>query len=111
MRRDFPTAVKVAAFQRAKGRCEGCTGRLFPGKFRYDHIIPDWMGGEPTLENCRVSCLVCDAPKTRKDQGDIAKVKRVRAKHLGAKARSRSPMPCGKQSKFKKKFTGEVVLR
>jgi 5-methylcytosine-specific restriction enzyme A len=103
-RREFPAKVKVAAFERAKGHCEKCGARLVPGKIRYDHILPDWMGGAPTLENCQAVCTTCDAPKTAADQGDIAKVKRIQAKHIGAK---RSTW----RSKWKRKMDGSVVLR
>lgn len=79
MRREFPAKVKSDAFVRAGGRCEipWCNAKLAPGKFTYDHRIPDWMGGEPTLENCQVICRECDKEKTRKDAGNIAKSKRI----------------------------------
>jgi 5-methylcytosine-specific restriction protein A len=84
VRRNFPDKVKADAFLRANGNCEKCTARLYPGKFHYDHRIPDAMGGEPTLENCEVLCTACHGVKTRtKDVPQIAKVKRVRNRHLG----------------------------
>jgi 5-methylcytosine-specific restriction enzyme A len=83
-RREFSRKVRVAAFKRADGKCEVCGVRLVPGRFRYDHIIPDALGGDPTLENCKVQCDACDAPKTASDQTRIAKAKRVEAKHIGA---------------------------
>lgn len=86
MRREFSAKVKADAFTRAAGRCEGCTARLFVGKFAYDHVIPDAMGGEPTLENCKVLCLACHGEKTAGvDVPAIAKVKRIRQRHLGIK--------------------------
>lgn len=89
MRREFSRKTKAQAFQRANGNCEVCTARLMPGKFRYDHILPDILGGEPTLANCKVQCLACDAPKTADDIGRIRKADRQRDKHTGA-ARPRS---------------------
>lgn len=110
MRREFPPKIMVAAFERAKDHCESCGARLTTGKFHYDHVIPDAMGGQPTLENCAVLCTGCHGTKTRtQDIPAIAKVKRVRAKHLGA--RKPSNWPCGRNSKLKKKINGEVVLR
>ena len=97
-RREFSRAVMVAAFQRADGRCEGirngerCECRLMVGKYRYDHILPDWLGGEPTLANCQVICMACDGVKTPQDQSRIAKTKRIRDKHIGAKPKGR-PWP------------------
>lgn len=106
-RREFPKAIKVAAFDRAKGRCEECTARLVPGKFEYDHDLPDGLGGEPTLENCVVRCTSCHNPKTAKhDIPMIAKAKRSRAKHLGAAKPKRAW-----GGKYRKKVSGEVVLR
>lgn len=112
MRQEFSAKVKVAAFERAGGHCENktCGAKLYTGKFRYDHVIPDWMGGPNTLDNCKVTCLACDRVKTARDQQNIAKTRRVRARHLGAVS-SRNPLPCGKRSPFKKKLTGEVVRR
>jgi 5-methylcytosine-specific restriction protein A len=95
-RREFPDKVKVEAFQRADGRCEKCTAKLFVGKIHYDHRIPDAMGGEPTLSNCDVLCTACHGIKTRRvDVPAIAKVKRIRAAHIGAKKPSgfRKPPP------------------
>jgi len=110
-RRTFSTGVKLAAFQRAAGRCEKCTSRLSVGKFQFDHVIADAMGGEPTLKNCEVLCLACHGEKTAgSDIPAIAKVKRVRLRHIGAR-RSASPMPGSRLSKWKRKMDGSVVLR
>lgn len=112
MRHEFPAKVKVAAYERAQGHCEACGGRLQVGRFHYDHRVPDALGGLPVLDNCRVLCRVCHDVKTR--QGDvpqIAKMKRQRARHIGAKAPSRNPMPFGRSSKLKRKLDGTVVER
>lgn len=87
-RTEFSKKTKAQAFVRANGHCEGdgCGARLTVSKFRYDHRIPDWMGGDNSLENCTVLCLGCDlGRKTPQDQKDIAKVKRIRDKHHGIK--------------------------
>lgn len=110
-RREFPSKVKAAAFERANGHCEECGAFLMPGRFRYDHVLPDYLGGEPVLENCKVQCVTCDAPKTAADQTRIAKTKRQHLAHIGAKARKGSPMPGSKASGLSKKFSGEVVRR
>lgn len=118
MRNEFPRAVKVAAWQRAKGRCEAvimgnsdlmtCDKKLFPGDIFYDHRIADGLGGKPVLENCQVLCkahhdaktFTCDVPK-------IAKTKRNYANHIGAKKPSRG----FGDSKLKRKIDGSVVNR
>lgn len=64
MRREFSKTVRLQAANRAKGRCEACNKKLSVGEFHYDHDVPDGLGGEPTLENCRVLCLTCHRIKT-----------------------------------------------
>lgn len=83
MRREFSKYVKREALKRADKKCESC-GALFGVKFHFDHDIADGLGGEPTLENCKVLCHACHDEKTRKhDVPLIAKVKRISDKHNG----------------------------
>jgi 5-methylcytosine-specific restriction enzyme A len=111
VRREFPAKVKVAAFERCGGQCERCTARLGPGNVEYHHRIADALGGEPVLENCEVLCRACHSVSTRTvDVPAVARAKRREAKHLGAHRSSR-PMPGGRQSKWKKKLSGEVIAR
>jgi len=112
MRQNFPARIKVAAFARAEGACEGCGARLTVGKYHYDHDTPDGLGGLPTLENCKVLCTVCHGIKTATgDVPAIAKAKRREAAHVGAKTPSRNPLPCGRSSPWKKTMSGKVVRR
>lgn len=111
-RREFSSKVKAAAFERSGGFCEKLDGngdrcglKLRTGKFRYDHVLPDYLGGEPTLENCSVQCLACDAPKTAADQTRIAKTKRQHLGHIGAK--TRKPW----HPNLKRKMNGQTVRR
>lgn len=97
MRQEFSSKTKDQAFERSGGFCEGtkedgsrCGLPLQPGRIRYDHRIPDWLGGEPTLENCQVLGWCCDKPKTANDQATIAKTKRVLRKHLGIRRAGRT---------------------
>ena len=77
----------------------------------YEHIIPDALGGPPTLENCGVYCKTCWSTKTRTyDHPTIAKAKRIEMRHIGAK-QSRRPMPGSKASGWKHKISGEWVRR
>jgi 5-methylcytosine-specific restriction protein A len=91
MRREFPKQVKRDALKRAAGKCEGKDCNFPTGvKFHFDHDIADGLGGEPTLENCKVLCHACHADKTRKhDVPLIAKVKRISDKHNGIRKPSR----------------------
>jgi len=110
MRREFSKQVKRDAFLRADGQCEGCGAKLTFGKYHYDHIIPDGLGGEPTLENCGVLCTPCHKVKTTtKDVPAIAKTKRIQDRQKGIK--NPSKFACSRDSKWKKRIDGTVVLR
>ena len=92
MRREFSKQVKRDAFMRANGRCEGnpygdrCPVKLTIGKYHYDNVIPDGLGGEPTLDNCAVLCVACHKDKTTsKDVPAIAKTKRIQDRERGIK--------------------------
>lgn len=92
MRQEFSAKVKVAAYQRSGGRCEACTAPLRPGHVHYDHVVPDALGGSPTIENCAVLCTSCHGAKTaRQDVPQIAKMKRQKQAHIGARKPSRFP--------------------
>lgn len=112
MRREFSKAVKAEAFHRARGCCELCAScvKLMVGDIFYDHRVPDGLGGEPTLENCQVLCKSHHDAKTRKtDVPAIAKSKRIQLREMGIKKRSR--FPGSKDSPFKAKVGGGMVLR
>lgn len=110
MRTEFSAKTKAAAALRANGNCEECTRRLMTGDFHFDHVIPDALGGEPTLANCAVLCRSCHRAKTTtQDVPRIAKANRNYRKAHGI--RKPSQFACSRGSKFKKKISGEVVLR
>lgn len=111
-RKEFPKSVKLAAWQRSGGHCEcGCGVKIIAGDGpEYDHVIEDAIGGEPTLDNCRVLRKRCHKAKTGKRRPEIDKARRIFEKQIKARSTSR-PMPCGKNSAFKKKMNGEVVPR
>lgn len=98
-RREFPTKVKVAAFKRANGRCEGrladgtlCYAVLVPGRWQADHDNPDGLTGAPTIDNCRCLCLHCHGHKSRSDVQAIAQAKRRESAHVSARAAPKRPI-------------------
>jgi len=123
-RKEFPQSVKLKAWNRSGGNCEGCGKKLFPKGFQYDHTNPDASGGTPTLDNCKVLCSdgpeSCHYEKTYgtkstklgSDVYEIAKGKRIAKKASGPKESKHNwgNRPLGK-SKFKKKLNGKVELR
>ena len=106
-RTEFPAKIRKAAWTRSGGRCEhpDCGAKLMVGRFQFDHIVPDGLGGEPTLENCAVLCSFHHDAKTHKqDRPLMQKADNIKAKHLGLK-------PKRPWSNFRKKMNGEVVRR
>lgn len=94
VRSEFSIKVKEQAWKRCAGKCEKCTAKLFPGKFDYDHIRADGLGGEPTLENCQVLCTACHYEKTHhEDRPIMTKADNIRKKHLGIKTKRGFPKP------------------
>ena len=92
MRREFPPKVKLTAWDRSGGNCEQCLARII-ARPEYDHILPDALGGEPTLENCKVLCSKCHRLKTSgEDVPRIAKTKRTKRKALNAWPKSARPI-------------------
>lgn len=96
-RREFTKEVRRLALTRAAYVCEGvneegvrCTiavGRGSPVEF--DHVLSDWMGGEPTLENCAALCRTCHKIKTALDAAARAQAVRRRDRHDGITAPGR----------------------
>jgi len=87
-----------------------CQRKLRPGdKWTCDHRIAIINGGANRETNLQVLCEWCDKPKTVFDVREKATVYRKRAKHLGI--RKRSSFATNRNSKFKKRMDGTVVLR
>ncbi|MHB2165659.1 HNH endonuclease [Alsobacter sp. R-9] len=111
-RRSISTRERLDLFLAAHGRCQRCGWSLTPGvRWEVDHVIPLALSGRDDIDNMQVLCVPCHSGKTsRQDVPAIAKVARVRARHVGA-ARSRRPMPGGKASRWKRTVDGRVVGR
>ena len=97
-RREFPQSVRKAAFVRCcrnapEGvvnilgvpQCESCGNVLSSGNIEYEHLDPDGLGGDPTLENCGVWCAVpCSSKKTHtEDNPRMRKADAVAKKAYG----------------------------
>lgn len=103
----IPPRVKLRIYERAEGRCSKCTVGVRVGE--YDHAIPLIIGGEHRETNLQLLCVPCHKGKTKLDVKLKAKVARVRKRHIGIKKPSR--FPGSRDSRFKKKIDGSVVLR
>ena len=105
--------MRVDIFLRHDGICHMCKTKVVPGQeWDVSHEIPLEAGGSDDANNWLVAHRTCHREHTSKvDMPLIAKVKRQRAKHLGAKTPSKSPMPGSRKSLWKRKMDGTVVRR
>lgn len=112
MRINLSTKTRLDLFLKAKGQCKSCAAKIGPGQFwDVDHITPKALGGTNDTANLQVLCRACHRSKTANhDVPRIAKSKRQRARHLGAK-RSAAIMPGSRRSPWKRKMDGTVVRR
>ena len=101
---------KLAIWEREKGKCMVCGVKLVTGKFIFEHVRALELGGTDTDDNIRLTCKGCATEKTKQDHSNAAKAKRKKSATLGLK-QSKTPLPFGKGSKFKKKMDGTVVRR
>lgn len=93
--------------------CHLCGFVIDPVTERWEvsHPIPIALSGADDDTNRKPAHYRCHRDETAKqDQPRIAKAVRQEARHIGAK-RPKHPMAGSRASKFKKKLTGEVVLR
>jgi len=113
-RREFSPTVYAAIVKRATTDdhqivCEGCGLVLGKKAWHIDHTIPDAMMIDKSrkltaAEGKLLGVECCHAPKTKIDQGNIAKAKAVEAKDLGIKRSKQSfPRP-PKQAKASNKI-------
>ena len=93
-RTEFTRKTKQEALARSGHRCEAagtrygfeegqrCNCSLSLG-VQFDHDVPDQLGGDNSLENCRAICVQCHKHKTRNDVRQIRKSDRQRDKASG----------------------------
>jgi hypothetical protein len=120
-RKEFSAKVKAAALRRCMlggskpgvPQCEGCGVDLSPRTGTiFEHVTADGLGGEPTLENCKVHCFTCAEIKTlTEDNPRMAKADRVFKAQHGLKRRKGPPMPGSKASGIRKRMNGKVEQR
>lgn len=106
-----PASVKRRILDRQDNLC-AITGLEFTPQDppNFDHIQPLWLSGKNCESNIQAIRASVHKRKTRTEAAVRAKVNNVRNKHLGLK-KSKNPLPGGRGSKWKKKISGEVVLR
>jgi len=113
----MPKRKSHTPLQRAKifdahdGICHICRQKIQVGeKWEIEHVIALEISRDDSDENKAPAHTSCHRKKTRSDAKNIAKAKRVRAKHIGAH-KSKNPMPGSRNHPLKKKVGGGVVRR
>lgn len=93
-RHEFNRETRREALKRSDLKCEAsgpryglaegqrCNCSLSLG-VQYDHDVPDQLGGDNSIENCRAVCVQCHKIKTRGDIRQIRKSDRQRDKASG----------------------------
>ena len=104
--------VRLAIWERAKGICVLCERRIEGVRERWiiEHIRALELGGADEPDNMGPAHETCAAAKTRNDHQRAAKAKRQKIQYLGA-AKTKRRLPCGRQSRWKKKIDGTIVPR
>ena len=105
-----PPRVRLRVFEKYKGTCYLSGIKIMPGdKWELEHIVAIINGGENRESNMAPALAKPHKVKTAADMAQKSKDYRVRAKHAGIKKPSR--VPGSRDSKFKKRMDGSVVLR
>lgn len=105
-RRKLSVMRRLKVFEDAGGTCHICELKVRSGEgWDVEHVIPLALGGEDTAANMRPAHKDCHADKTKADAASWSKAKRVKAKSLGIR---KAGWP---KSKWKRKISGETVLR
>ena len=111
-RRTLSTAERVRIFESANGNCHLCSQPIHVSeKWEADHVIPRAVTGRDDLGAFSPAHAKCHRVKSSEvDIPQIAKTKRIRAKHIGAH-RTRNPMAGSKASGWQKRMDGTVIRR
>ena len=106
-----PPRVRLRVFEAHSGICALTGRKIMPGDaWELDHKQALANGGENRESNLQPVLKEAHKKKTALDVAQKAKDRRVRSKHLGIH-KSKSPLPGGRDDKFKRKINGSVVLR
>jgi 5-methylcytosine-specific restriction protein A len=105
-----PDRVKLRVFQKHGGICHLAKRKIMPGEpWDAEHVIAIINGGENRESNLAPALRDKHPEKTARDMAEKSRTYRKRKSNLGIK--KRSSFACSRQSRWKKKVTGEVVLR
>lgn len=105
-----PPRVQVRIFERHHGICHISGRKIRTGeKWEVEHILAISLGGENRESNMAPALVGPHKGKTAQDRKTKARNDKIRKNHLGVRAPSK--MAGSRNSRFKKKLNGQVVLR
>lgn len=112
-RRRLSTRDRAAVFATHEGVCCFCRGRIQAGeRWHVHHETPLELGGADDCSNWVPAHEKCHRSHTAAvDVPNIARAKRLEAKHFGAHTPSRRVIPGSKRSSWKRTIDGKVVPR
>lgn len=112
-RKPLSTRARAELFAACCGTCHLCGGPILVGDtWDVSHPIPLALGGADDATNRDIAHRKCHRLHTAgKDAPAIAEAKRREALHRGWKAPSCRPMPCGRNSPYRKHIDGRVSRR
>lgn len=106
----IPPRVRLRIFERMGGICHLSGRKINAGEaWDLDHIVALINGGAHRESNLAPALRSEHRKKTAQDLKQKSKDYRVRAKHNGIKKPSK--FSCSRNSRWKKKIDGSVVLR
>ncbi len=106
----IPPRVRLRVFERFNGICYLSGRKIAAGEpWECDHVVALVNGGEHRESNLAPALKDKHREKTADNVAEKATVRRKALAHRGI--RKRSTFPCSKDSPFKKKLDGSVVLR
>lgn len=111
-RRKMTRSRALRAWERGRGVCVLCELPIDGAREDWfvEHIRALELGGADEDENLGPAHYACKPAKDAEDHGRAARAKRQKARYLGIRT-SDHPLPCGRNSPFKKTMDGRVVRR
>ncbi len=106
-----PHRVRLRIFEAYEGRCQcGCGRKILAGEqWDLDHYVALANGGANSELNMRPLLREHHKEKSLVDLAAKSKTYKTKSRHLGI--RPKSKFACSRDSKWKKKISGEVVRR
>lgn len=107
-----PPRVQLRVKEQFGHNCAGCGVSLIGRRWTCDHVKALINGGENRETNLQpLGDRCCNPKKNAADVAEKSRSYKVRARYAGVRKRRGPPMPGSKDSRFKKKIDGSVVLR